>query len=88
MIDVKKLKPCPLCGGPPRIEEIRISKGEDYVHIRCMGCGLELCHTQYWYLKPKMLFGIDIGDCERTVAANEDAITRWNTRVGDKDDFT
>lgn len=83
MIDVK-LKPCPLCGGPPRIEETRTSYWEEYMHIKCMKCGLELRHTQYWHLKPIIFFGINIGSGERLAAMNEDAITRWNTRVGDQ----
>ena len=84
MTDVK-LKPCPLCGCEARIVEW--AEFYDYIRmcIQCSGCGLELNHTQYWYMVEKV-GALGVKYMERSVPINEDAFTRWNTRVGDKND--
>ena len=75
-----KLKPCPLCGDKVQITDILELSDSCCMCITCYNCGLELQYTQYWNMvEVKDEFGISY--TERGVPVNEDAITRWNTRV-------
>ena len=82
MTDVE-LKPCPLCRCGARIVEWEECYDFTRIHIECRGCGLELNHTQYWYLTEKM-GALGWKYTERAYPMSEDAITIWNTRVGEK----
>lgn len=78
-----KLKPCPLCGCRAVIDSWMECYEYSRTCIKCTGCGLELNHVQYWYMiEKKTVFGTM--RYNRGTRVNEDAITRWNTRVGDQ----
>ena len=81
MIDVE-LKPCPLCGHDARIVEWEECYDFIRIHIECFACGLELNRTQYWYMAEKV-GALGLKYRERATPIGEDAITRWNTRVGE-----
>lgn len=82
MTDVE-LKPCPLCGRRARIVEWEECYDFTRIHIQCGGCGLELNHTQDWYMVEKRnAFGFKY--LERSIPMSEDAITIWNTRVSEE----
>ena len=42
------LAPCPFCGGKISLEAVSLSKMERRVHMKCIGCGMEYLHTQYY----------------------------------------
>lgn len=77
-----KLKPCPLCGDKVKITDVLELSNSCCMRITCYNCCLELQYTQYWNMvEVKDEFGNTY--YERGMPITEDAITRWNTRVGD-----
>ena len=75
------LTPCPLCGHDAHIAEVELNPDTTRIKIVCMGCGLELDHTQEFMIH-EVKDPITGRVVKRTrVALNESTVDLWNRRV-------
>lgn len=78
-----KLKPCPFCGNGAEIVEVELNEYDSRVKIVCKGCGVELNHTQEFYIHEKKdpITGEVIGTTR--ISMNDSAINLWNNRINE-----
>ena len=64
------LKPCPLCGGKPRLDTHKPDDNCEYVTVACEKCGLET--HRFWKRKNSITLAVS------------DAMEYWNNRVDER----
>ena len=76
MIDEKKLKPCPFCGGEAEVVEFHdILDDSDKVYVACTQCRAQ---TQEIYTSVRIF-----GNIPQSLSPFEVIIVAWNRRVGE-----
>jgi hypothetical protein len=76
-----ELKPCPFCGHPAAITEIELGFETERMTITCLGCGVQLNHTQEFITRDVVdpISGEFLYSTRMTF--NDSGIEIWNRRV-------